>query len=426
MCRFPCVRGFAVLSLLLIMVALLFVPGCGKPKGDATRAPSPDNMEGGVGTLPKGTPDPSNPDSSGAHPSDASGPSPNLPEPSPDVTDPTITNTAQGRKVKLWFGTNRAMVDSKNVSKGFTNERDPDAEKVYLGNLTCFVPNSRPFGSLGSSWWKRAITGEDDRIRLEDLALQNDDVFYANLRERLAAAPDPERSILVYIHGYKNSFEHAALRAAQIAIDLNVPGLTAFYSWPSQDSLTGYTADEAAVESAERHLQTFLTRLCRETGATRVNIIAHSMGNRVMARVAARIAGDGACKDVRFGQIFLAAPDIDAQLFADLARAYPKVSDRTTLYVSKKDMALEASNWTHSYARAGYTPPMSVLPPIDTVEVTDVDVSALGHGYVSEAKHVVADIAFLLRKNLPPHQRPRLIISATPDGKPFWLLQEKQ
>ena len=128
----------------------------------------------------------------------------------------------------------------------------------------------------------------------------------------------------------------------------------------------------------------------------------------------------------RFGQIFLAEPDIDAQLFADLARAYPKVFDRTTLYVSKKDMAPEASNWTHSYARAGYTPPMSVVPPIDTIEVTDVDVSTFGHGYVSEAQHVVADIALLLRRNLPPHQSPQLVISATPEETPFWLLQEKQ
>lgn len=403
MFRIPGSRLLTVLCMLLLALGLSVAQGCGKPKGEAARDPSADNMEGGSGNPPK-----------------------EVPEPNAEVTDPTITNTAQGRKVKLWFGTNRAMVDRKNPSKGFANERDSDPETVHVGSVTCFVPNSRPFGSIGSSWWTRVIKGEDDRIKLEELSVQDIDLFYANLRDRLAAAPDPERSILVYIHGYKNSFERAALRAAQIAVDLNVPGLTAFYSWPSQDSLTGYTADEAAVESAERHLQTFLSRLCRETGATRVNIIAHSMGNRVMARVAARIASDETCKDVRFGQIFLAAPDIDAQLFADLARAYPKVSDRTTLYVSKKDMALEASNWTHSFARAGYTPPMSVVPPIDTVEVTDVDVSTLGHGYVSEAQHVVADIAFLLRKNLPPHQRPRLVISATSEGKPFWLLQDKQ
>jgi esterase/lipase superfamily enzyme len=407
----PAARRLVVLALALTLAAAL--PGCGKPKGDAKAQPS-DNMEGGSGL--KGIGD--NP--SGTAP--GTGPS----KPSPEVTDPTIANTSQGRKVKLWYGTNRAMVNAKDPSKGYANERDPNPEALHVGSVMCFVPNSRPFGSIGSSWWTRTITGEDDRITLDQIGVQEADAFYANLRQRLAAAPDQERSVLVYIHGYKNSFERAARRAAQIAIDLNVPGLTAFYSWPSADSLAGYTADEAAVEAAERHLQTFLTRLCRDTGATRVNIIAHSMGNRVMARVAGRIAADESCRDVRFGQIILAAPDIDAHLFADLARAYPKVSDRTTLYVSKKDMALEASNWTHSYARAGYTPPMSVVPPIDTVEVTSVDVSTLGHGYVSEAQHVVSDIALLLRKNLPPSERPRLVSEITTDGKPFWLIKESQ
>jgi Alpha/beta hydrolase of unknown function (DUF900) len=41
------------------------------------------------------------------------------------------------------------------------------------------------------------------------------------------------------------SFEGAAIRAAQLGVDLQVP-LTAFFSWPSRATVVGYTADEAS------------------------------------------------------------------------------------------------------------------------------------------------------------------------------------
>ena len=54
---------------------------------------------------------------------------------------------------------------------------------------------------------------------------------------------------------------------------------------------------------------------------------------------------------IKFGQIFLAAPDINATLFKEIAYLYPQISERTTLYVSSKDKALDASYWIHDYPR---------------------------------------------------------------------------
>ncbi len=341
-----------------------------------------------------------------------------------DPNAPVITRTDKGRKVRVWYGTNRAFVDPKDPGKGYSNERDTGPSSLHVGSVICDVPDSRPVGSTGSGWVTRLIKGEDDRIKISSLFVDDEDLMFKQIARRLELAPDNQRSILIYVHGYKNSFESAALRAAQLAVDLNVPGLTAFYSWPSRDAISEYNADEAAVETAEKHLKHFLVRMAKDTNASRVHIIAHSMGNRVLARVMQRIMGDPETKDVKFGQIILAAPDIDTQVFYELAEAYPKLSDRTTLYVSQKDKALEASAWSHSFHRAGYCPPVAVLPPIDTIEVTNIDVGILGHGYVAEAENVLFDMAMMIRQDTAPEKRPRLNASKTEEGKSFWILQK--
>ena len=78
------------------------------------------------------------------------------------------------------------------------------------------------------------------------------------------------------------------------------------------------------------------------------------------------------------------------------------------MYVCSKDKAVEASRWLHSYDRAGLTPPVVVVPGVDTVSVSDLDLTLLGHGYVQEAKELLADVYELIRNRysaieaLPP------------------------
>jgi hypothetical protein len=111
------------------------------------------------------------------------------------------------------------------------------------------------------------------------------------------------------------------------------------------------------------------------------------------------------------------------QGFFDLARAYPRLSERTTLPISQKHEALDACAWSHSLPRAGYAPSVVILPAIDTVEVTDIDANVLSHGYVAAAEHVLFDITIMLHSDTPSDRRPRLKRSAF-EGKLFRVLQE--
>jgi esterase/lipase superfamily enzyme len=247
--------------------------------------------------------------------------------------------------------------------------------------------------------------------------------FWSNVQQALLERDPGERMALVFLHGFNVSFENAALRAAQIGFDLQVPGLTAFYSWPSKGRLSGYSADEASIDASEEYITDFLTHFALDSGAERVHLIAHSMGNRGLLRSVQRIVWQAQAKArVPFSQILLAAPDVDAQLFRELATAYQKLSQRTTLYVSSKDKALASSGIIHDHARAGYLPPVMVVPGIDTVEVSNIDLTFLGHGYYAEAREFLNDMHALLLHSDPPDRRMGLRGVKTDSGEQYWVI----
>src|SRR5581483_6861193 len=136
------------------------------------------------------------------------------------------------------------------------------------------------------------------------------------INSHLEALPTDEQIAVVYIHGYNVSFEKAALRAAQIGFDLSIKGIMAFFSWPSLGKLSGYPADEAAIEASESAITEFMIDVAQKSGARTVHVIAHSMGNRGVLRAVNRIVMEAQQRSgVRFGQFILAAPDVDSNVF---------------------------------------------------------------------------------------------------------------
>jgi esterase/lipase superfamily enzyme len=318
----------------------------------------------------------------------------------------------------VWYGTNRRPSNPANEALGYSSGRD---KVIHYGTAYVHVPQSHEFGSVGSWWITRVFTRSNAPLELEEIEPFNAATFFTRLAGTIRSRVEPG-DVLVYLHGYNTTFEQAAIRAAQIGFDLKIPGAVAFFSWPSGGGplgLVGYNADRASIEASEAQIEEFLTRILTESGAARVHILAHSMGNLGLLRCLQRISQSLITKGLRFGQIFLAAPDIDRDLFTTLAAMYPSVSTRTTLYVSSKDLALKASSILSDFPRAGYYPPVTVIPKIDTVRVSSIDVSILGHGYYAEAAAVLYDIYSLIRRDDGPTNRLRLK-AVTESGLTFW------
>jgi len=244
--------------------------------------------------------------------------------------------------------------------------------------------------------------------------------FVNSVKTALTQAGD---QILVYVHGYNVSFEAAVLRAAQIGFDLKVPGVTAAFYWASKGSPEAYMADEDTIRLSAQHLADFLSLLHANFPKRTINIMAHSMGNRALLDVLQYAERYPALSGAKFGQIFLAAPDIDARLFRQAAAAYSRLSARTTLYVCSADRALQASGRGHDGFRTGYCPPVTIVEGIDTIDATNVNLDILGHSYYAEAALVLFDMASLLRIDMSPAQRPSLIQAKSDDGAAYWVFR---
>lgn len=149
---------------------------------------------------------------------------------------------------QVWYGTNRAPLDSSDVSKGFGTDRSQD---IHYGTCEVVIPKSHNFGSIGSSWWKRWMPGSDGWLRLIRTQRLAEPDFWADIRHEIGTQEGSERHSMVFLHGYNVSFEQAAIRAAQIGFDLKINGLMAFFSWPSAGSPMEYNTDEATIEASE-------------------------------------------------------------------------------------------------------------------------------------------------------------------------------
>lgn len=326
----------------------------------------------------------------------------------------------QANEYRVWFGTNRKAVDGG--TGGFTNRR---GQSVSYGFCDVYIPKSHKIGSLGSSFLTRLVTWTDDRLKLRRTCPLAADAYWSLLRSQLESVDDGRRHAVVFIHGYNVAFEEAALRAAQIGFDIGVEGAMAFFSWPSMGTLEGYPADEATIEASEPAITDFLVDFARRSGADAIHVIAHSMGNRgVLRAVSKMVQSAQAHTDVHFANFILAAPDVDSETFGNLASAYRDLADRTTLYISESDRAVGLSQWISGYPRVGFAPPISVFDGIDTVNVTNIDLTLLGHSYVAEARGVLADMHALIFEGLPPAQRFSLRAAQTDSGQPYWIVRD--
>lgn len=304
--------------------------------------------------------------------------------------------------VPVYFGTDR----KQNLTKGkiaFGTLRDPDGE-LHLGRCHVAIPTAHTMGELESPKWYRLEFRKDPskHLMLWDTQLLEPNDFYQDLRRQVRSSP--EKDAFVFIHGFNVSFEDAVRRTGQMAHDLSFRGAAILFSWPSRGSINKYFADEATIESSIAHFQRFLDEVMRRSGAEAVHIIAHSMGNRALLRALQGLAVRK--QKPRIHNVVLAAPDVDKQVFEQIAKAIYTLPKRITLYASSRDKAIRMSKKIHDAPRAGESGEnLVVLPFLDTVDASNVDTDFLGHSYAMGDRFVLGDVFELLSKGTEPAKR---------------------
>lgn len=343
-------------------------------------------------------------------------------EPMPDTTDlpeegPATTPRGQKHKVKqplvkVFFATDRIPSGGKGPSNYFGTKWNREGDHLITGVVTVSIPPVHKPGAVERpfKWW--IFERKEDAKKhfvLTELKVSKGDDFYSLLRSENDARSPDDRSAFVFIHGFNVTFDDAAYRTAQLASDLDFRGVPILYSWPSQGKLLAYDGDQETVEWSSPHLQGFLERVARESGAMRIHLVAHSMGNRLLTSA---LVGIGRQPDIQpmFENVIMAAPDVNAYTFSDqIWPGIQKAAKRFTLYASSADRALMASKEAkgpHDFDRLGEAgPKLVVISGLDTVDASGIDTTLLGHSYIDSCKPVMNDLQLLIAKGFAPLQR---------------------
>ncbi len=84
--------------------------------------------------------------------------------------------------------------------------------------------------------------------------------------------------VLIYVHGFNQTFESAALDAARLSGGIRFRGETMVFSWPSKANLFDYGYDRESAMWSRDALDQVLTGLMASPNIGRIHVVAHSVG----------------------------------------------------------------------------------------------------------------------------------------------------
>jgi esterase/lipase superfamily enzyme len=307
-----------------------------------------------------------------------------VPVPPPVVQEPDPLSAQDWRKPVFYYATNRNALSGVNGSAQFGGQR---SRQTSYGELRTTASGGQ---ADGSDLYRVSV-------RLDQATRMGRASFLGQIER--AAARTPGREVLLFIHGFDNSFEDAATTAARISIGIGFTGATVLYSWPSVGSTTSYLTDRNNAYFAVHALKELLGDLAASQWVGRVSVVVHSMGNEAFIRAYAELAGEcqgtrSACADLRkLRAIVLAAPDVDREIFLDQhAARLTSLGARVVLYASRADMALAASALVQGgdYERLGKN--VVCIPGLHVTDVSSVKTDVLGHSWISQSRAVLQDL----------------------------------
>ncbi|MCT8974794.1 alpha/beta hydrolase [Microbaculum marinisediminis] len=240
-------------------------------------------------------------------------------------------------QVEILVATTRSPDDTQPALM-FSGDR---GSRMAYADLAISIP-PEDNRTVGEVQWPRRLPGDPERdfvtVRSEYM---DQDAAIARFKDKIARTPG--RHVLVFVHGYNNRFEDAVYRFAQIVHDSDADVVPVLFTWPSRGNLLSYTYDRESTNYSRDALEEFLARLARDKSVSDISILAHSMGNWLTLESLRQMAIRNGHIATKIGDVMLAAPDVDVDVFRTQVAAFGEPRPRFTLFVSQKDQALKFS-----------------------------------------------------------------------------------
>lgn len=327
-------------------------------------------------------------------------------------------------EVKVYYATDRSRTGNP-APAAFYGDRPRKTLELGIAYVTIPLPVHTRGEFEEPKWWKLEFkVNPAKHVSLRSVSpFLNTNDFYVRLRQDVAARKGKE--LFVFVHGFNVGFDEAARRTAQIAYDLDLDLVPVLFSWASRGKLLRYGSDEDMSDKAVHKLYPFLQALAQESGAESIHLVAHSLGNRFLARALHMLDVAKAFETKPlFNQVVMAAPDIQLSDFEDIfAPSIHKAGCRTTMYFSKQDKALWISAFKHDNQRLGANSPLVQTKGwLDAIDASSVDISLLGinHSYYG-TRQVLEDMKQVLRRVATP----RRLLAPAPGAasSDYWMFE---
>ena len=205
--------------------------------------------------------------------------------------------------------------------------------------------------------------------------------------------------VLVYVHGFKQTFETAALDAARLSDGIKFRGRTMVFSWPSKAGLFDYAYDRDSAMWSRDDFERVLSSIVSAPGAGRVHIVAHSMGTMLTLESLRQLyARYGDTATGRIGAVVFAAPDIDMDVFSSAIHRIGPLAGKITVIAATNDRALALSGQlAGGMTRVG----AAEKAAIEQLGVRVIDASDTGWGIINHDLFLSnADVQRVIRRSI--------------------------
>jgi esterase/lipase superfamily enzyme len=283
---------------------------------------------------------------------------------------------------------------------------------------------------------------QNEEIQIENVKALEQDGFVEQLRKFVEASP--HRSVLVVIHGYRESYPSALRKTAFVSHVLDIDSPVLLFDWPGNQggSLRGYRQAREVAQASGAELARALEVIVDEVGAGKIWILANSLGGQVVTDAFSDLysKGDWSDADTEIEHVVLTAPDVAHDEFdGQFKEEITAMVENLTVYVSSNDRALLASRlvnrgrrrgestlgnlspdqWEEAMAVASLVEPESGL--VTLVDVTPVNRTRNFHNFSLETPEFFDDLFLRLTNDETPRSRMAYPIK-TPEGAVYWVL----
>jgi esterase/lipase superfamily enzyme len=262
--------------------------------------------------------------------------------------------------------------------------------------------------------------------------------FQETLRQQLKATGENE--LVLFIHGFNNDFEEAALSLAEVWHFTGRRGVPLLYTWPAgKGGITGYFTDRESGEFTIYHLKETLRIAAQTPGVERIHVVAHSRGTDVATTalrelvIETRAAGRDPRVSLKVENLILAAPDLDFGVVGQrlIAERFGPAFGKITVYTNSADGALGFSQFLMQGQRFGRIglealsqEERLIFSNIQNVHFIDAPSGRdlLGHSYYRTNPDVLSDLGLVIGSQLGPHSAQRNLSKL---GGNFWAIPKR-